>query len=462
MKRSLLSAVLVFSLLFMLISCLNDPSPPEVTTPPESTSAQPEEVLDISKAVIIYPATASDMVFSAASKLCKDIQDCCNIKLEFAKDTLKKESSDICEILIGNTNRAVSAELASGLGKDEYKLAVKENKLIIVGGSEYATKTAVEKFAQSITSSNITLNGEKLEISQSKVSTLSGKVEYGKLVITTDQKNSCVRVFDISSSNEDISASSAIWSFKYEKYNIADTRLREYNGKEVILAAYGSTQAKIVTFDDEKTVVWSTSMAASNPHACELLPCGVVAVASSDGNEIRFFDIDGDGKTYESKDLSDAHGLLYDPTLDILWAIGRTTLTAYEVNITQGVISVKEKTEYRKTIPSDYAHDLQPVYGNTDQMWIATSSTVYVYSKSQGRFMTDFDGASKISSNRIKGISNFDDGSVITIKPDGAFKSWTSKSFTLYLKKDGSFESHVFTSADCDFYKVRCLNKNYQ
>ena len=120
---------------------------------------------------------------------------------------------------------------------------------------------------------------------------LSGAVNTQYLVGLTDQKNSTVRVCDLTGAS--ISVADSIWSYKYEYYNIADTRLREYNGREVVLAAYGGNSASMVSFDDKKEVLWRTDSTASNPHACELIPCGVIAVAASNGGEVRFFDAAG-------------------------------------------------------------------------------------------------------------------------------------------------------------------------
>ena len=137
------------------------------------------------------------------------------------------------------------------------------------------------------------------------------------------------------------------------------------------------------------------------------------------------FDAAGNGKTYVAEKLEDSHGLLWDPAAGVLWAVGRTVLTAYEVTFDGGKITVTERRDLRTAIPSDWAHDLQPYYGNTDRMWVTTGSAVYVYSKSQKKFLTDYPGAAKIQRKNVKGIGNFEDGSVVLITPDGGFKTWT-------------------------------------
>ena len=48
----------------------------------------------------------------------------------------------------------------------------------------------------------------------------------------------------------------------YSEYNIADARARLYEGRTVILAAYGASSASIVDYETKKTV-WRTGYATS-------------------------------------------------------------------------------------------------------------------------------------------------------------------------------------------------------
>ena len=158
--------------------------------------------------------------------------------------------------------------------------------------------------------------------------------------------------------------------------------------------------------------------------------------------------------------LEDAHGVLWDDERGVLWAIGRTVLAAYRVTLDGTKVTVTEETSLRATIPSDWSHDLAPVYGNTDALWITTSSHVYQYSKSTGKFSTDYEGHAILDRKDVKGVGSFDDGSLVYIFPDGAFKTWTSQS--AFLLKNGSASSITATSADGHFYKIRVWDTRYQ
>lgn len=423
----------------------------------------PDTRVDLASYTIVRGERSSAYVTNAARNLRNEIKDRFGVEPAISDDWLtegdytSERVAALPEILIGSTNRPESEKGAEGLGKNEWRVSTAGKKIVISGGSDFATGAAVNAFLGALSGAEKTDGGLMLDLAGLA---LSGTSETRYLVGLTDQKNSTVRVCDLAGGS--VSVADSIWSRKYEYYNIADTRLREYNGREVVLAAYGGNSASMVSFDDKKEELWRTDLTASNPHACELIPCGVIAVAASTGGEIRFFDAAGNGKTYVAEKLEDSHGLLWDPAAGVLWAVGRTVLTAYEVTFDGGKITVTERRDLRTAIPSDWAHDLQPYYGNTDRMWVTTGSAVYVYSKSQKKFLTDYPGAAKIQRKNVKGIGNFEDGSVVLITPDGGFKTWTGRDLDFYAADGGSYLYISVKSTDGGFYKVRAWNKNYQ
>lgn len=369
-------------------------------------------------------------------------------------DTSSAELAARFEILIGGTNRPESAAAAEGIGGNEYRIRVTGNKIVIVGGSDMALAEGCRVFLTTVTGSTET---HTMKIPDG--TDITGKYESPYLIALTDQRNSVVSVYDLSLGSLD--TADAVWTHKYSAYNIAGTKFREYKGSEVVLAAFGTTNAEMVDYATGKTL-WSTASTAANPHGVELIPCGVVAVAASTGAQVRFFDVSGDGTAFVSFDLADAHGVLWDPEKEVLWAIGTNILTAFTVGLSGGKITVTERTDLRTTIPTSSAHDLQPYYGDTDRLWITTGSAVYIYSKSENKFLTTYEGSGVINRKNIKGIGNFADGSVAYIYPDGAFKSWTSASVTFIVKEGDTFTPSTLKSSDGDFYKLRVWNKNYQ
>lgn len=460
-KRTL-SLVLILLLTFAGLAACNNTSDGEASTAPETTAADTR--INIREYSIIRPDRASECLILSMRGVYHAIADEYGFDIDVADDWLQEKDYDservagLHEIIIGTANRPEATRAAEGLPKNGWRVTVDGNKIIAVGTSDIALREACDALVAALGGLEATEDG-RLLIDPTALE-LSGIATASYLVGLTDQKNSMVRVCDLTGGT--VGLADTIWSCQFEYYNIADTRLREYEGREVVMAAYGGSSAKMISFDDKKEILWHTDSTASNPHACELLPNGVIAVAASTGGEIRFFDAKGDGRTYASVALEDAHGLLWDPSNGVLWAIGTNVLTAYEVNISGGVISVSERTDLKNTIPTDSAHDLQPVYGYPDRMWITTSSAVYVYSKSERTFLTEFPGSGKVSGKNVKGIGNFDDGSIVLIRPDGGFKSWTGASLSFFPLRGDDYSSLTVRSGDSGFYKVRVWNKNYQ
>lgn len=429
----------------------------------DAATTAPDVRVNIADYALVRSEHASTYLTGSFRKLRNELRTRFGLEPEVTDDWIMEGDYDsdrvaaLHEILVGTLRRPEAEHAADGLGKNDWRISVSGNKIVISGGSDFALSAAMSALLELLTGAGNSEGGLTLDAAALE---LSGTSDAKYLVGLTDQKNSTVRVCDIAGGS--VSVSDSIWSCRYDYYNIADARLREYNGREVVLAAFGGNSASMVSFDDKKEELWRTDMTAQNPHACELIPCGVIAVAASNGGEIRFFDAAGDGNYYVAAKLEDSHGLLWDPEQNVLWAVGSAVLTAYEVTNDGKNITVTERADLKNTIPSNGAHDLQPYYGNTDLMWITTNSAVYIYSKSQKKFLTDHAAAEKVTRKGVKGIGNFADGSVVLITPDGAFKSWTGKKLDFYVC-DGTAYSHIgVSSTDGGFYKVRVWNKNYQ
>lgn len=97
---------------------------------------------------IIRPSTVGNSLNKAAQYLQKSFKNN-GFDVDFKDDWVKDESTipdDAYEILVGVTNRAESKTFSSGLRMKDYVIAVEGNRIIIVGGSEDATASAVDFF----------------------------------------------------------------------------------------------------------------------------------------------------------------------------------------------------------------------------------------------------------------------------------------------------------------------------
>ena len=459
MKR-FISLFFVFLLTFAAVACAGGGIPADTTesvteTIPPETEPLPTTVGLLSGGEALYrivrPDEGSDSEIQLAIDLKKSLKELTGADFSLKTDFLMPNESvtDVFEILVGATNRPESIEAKEGLTGDEYVIRVVGNKIVIVGGSDLMTARAVEAFLAMLSAENGFTIAVDLNIKE--------KIERGTyLVALTNQGNSQLEVYDISDGKLD--ESSLVWSYKMPYYNIAGTKLRhsEQYG-DVALAVCGSTYGCMISYPEGK-LLWRTEAAANNPHSIELMPNGVIAIASSTGGEVRFFTTDKAMSRTASATVSleDAHGVLWDEEKEVLWAIGRTVLTAYRVTLDGSKVTVTEEESLRATIPSDWSHDLAPVYGNKNELWITTGSHVYRFNKTTKTFTTD----PKLDRADIKGVGNFDDGSMVYIYPDGAFKSWTSQS--VFFLKNGIPTSETLTSSDGHFYKVRVWDTRYQ
>lgn len=465
MKR-FVSLFLVFLLTFGAVACSGD-APEETTeavidtTSAPETEPIPEDISLLNEAgeaayIIVRPDEGSDREVQAGISLNKSLKELTGTAFTIKSDFILPNESvdDAFEILVGATNRPESTAAREELAVNEYVIRVVGNKIVIVGGTDIMTERAVAAFLALLDAEKGFLLAADMNVKE--------KIGGDSFIALTNQGESLLEVYDISAGK--IDADSLIWSYKMPYYNIAGTKLRhsEKHG-DVALAVCGNSYGCMVSYPDGK-LLWRTEAAASNPHSIELMPNGVIAIASSSGGEVRFFttNVSISKTAAESVVLEDAHGVLWDDEKGVLWAIGRTVLTAYDVTLADGKVTVTEKTELRATIPSDWSHDLAPVYGNTSALWVTTSSHVYQFDKNTKTFSTDYAGHEILDRKDVKGVGNFENGSLVYIYPDGAFKTWTSQSAVFMKKSANGFDSLTLTSATGHFYKIRVWDARYQ
>jgi|GEM_PF-160610 len=182
--------------------------------------------------------------------------------------------------------------------------------------------------------------------------------------------------------------------------------------------------AAIVPYPEGNFRKWGLRL-DGNLHSAELLPDGNIAVAASTGGWVRVYTSSRgrDSAAYSEYRLPGAHGVQWDPDRHCLWALGDDELVALQVAGTSGspVLEVRMKTE----LPTRHGHDLQPVYGDPDRMWVSTGTAVYQYVKSQNLFDSGFPGNGRISRKSVKSVGNLKDGRVVSTVPDGLVRTNT-------------------------------------
>ena len=392
---------------------------------------------------IVYPEKTVEIIHDAAEVLRTALKTATGKNFKKQADT---SGTTEYEILIGDTNRDQSEH---SLGENEYIIKVDGNKIVIVGGSYYSTAVAVSKF-KDMFSKNAPYVKKTLSVKE----TLAPLYR----VAVSNSGDTSLDIYEIMPFN---TKAKLVKTFK----NIGATGVNFRNTTKhgnVVVCASGSV-VKVLSYDTGK-VIWSKTGIASSAHGAEVLPNGVVAVASSTPNTLSFFDMNSSAS--KTLTLDDAHAVLWDPKYEVVWAAGYTEIRAYKVTLKSGKLTVTEDESKRSPFNNTGAHDLAPVYYDKDKMWVSTFGKVYIYDKTTKKFSEEIPGSDGIDcGRRVKGLGNFPDGSMITTYPDEAADSlytWTTEKLNFYFMYEGKlYYSPVYTEGE-HYYKARVVCNDYQ
>lgn len=290
-----------------------------------------------------------------------------------------------------------------------------------------------------------------------------------------------------------------------------DVKLRPggpYGGRVIAIADGASGYVGVYTYPGLKRK-WSAYVGrgrAANVHGVEFLPDGNVAIANAagkDGGSVRILARKG-AKVLAQRAFVGAHEVLYDPSLRVLWAIGNSKLTKYPYRAGRLGPPVDYKLprssaySAQKDFPS-YGHDLQPVYGHKNRLWIVTSGGITQFSKTGTghcrlvrtevnwprphmdgagyRYCNDFPGASTINDGNFtpdhtgsyrrlpKSVGNDPaTGRVLLTYPDPAsgYQYWTTPYATLYSPSRYRPVQFSPSTTKTAYYRVRWLVSAYQ
>ncbi|RZU44021.1 hypothetical protein EV284_1477 [Streptomyces sp. BK022] len=272
-------------------------------------------------------------------------------------------------------------------------------------------------------------------------------------VLVCDQKRRKVLLLDSSRTvwDPDTDPSAVQWSFTPEGNPdfadlspqtswtyVSEAKARTLNGRAYVLvtASYGFAA---VVDRNSGARYWGGMVAGTpgdddlNPHSIELLGNGNVAVVASTGGEVRLYAASQGAysNAYVTAPLDAAHGVYWDAPRSLLWAIGGRQLVAYSVGTAAAPALKQTYAVDLPQLPSGAkpgGHDLYPVQGTTDQVWIATTEGVLRFSLSARAFSPYVtDSACSGLLGGVKSISNVGDD-VLFVSPDGDLSpSWWSE-----------------------------------
>ena len=226
-KRAITLVLMLLLICTGLAACNNSSPDGEGTSTPETTAADAR--INIREYSIIRPDRASDCLILSMRGVYHAIADKYGFDIDVTDDWLQEKDYDservagLHEIIIGTANRPEATRAAEGLPQNGWRVTVDGNKIIAVGVSDIALSEACDALIAALGGLEATEDG-RLLIDPAALE-LSG-IAKSYLVGLTDQKNSMVRVCDLTGGT--VGLSDTVWSCQLEYYNIADTRLREY------------------------------------------------------------------------------------------------------------------------------------------------------------------------------------------------------------------------------------------
>ncbi|MFE0107238.1 DUF6528 family protein [Streptomyces sp. NPDC059009] len=197
-----------------------------------------------------------------------------------------------------------------------------------------------------------------------------------------------------------------------------EAKFYQLGGKKYVATVAGRGFAAVFEAGTKRRF-WGAKLVAGsnayayNPHSIELLPTGEVVVASSG---------DKRGHAYAGRNLClfprkvskgrcvtlpHAHGVSWDSRRNRLWALGNDRLVAYRIDRSAPGRPALVR-DHGVVVPWPSGHDLSPVAGKPDRLWVVTGTPVYQYDIGTRKFYgpgqaQSYPGADRISPPPIKG-----------------------------------------------------------
>ncbi|MFP4489050.1 MAG: DUF6528 family protein [Bacteroidales bacterium] len=155
------------------------------------------------------------------------------------------------------------------------------------------------------------------------------------------------------------------------------------NSNDILVTSSGGGVA-VINIESKNVTFWAS---LPNAHSAELLPGGKLAVAaslSSMGNRINIYDLETPGVVLCTDSLYSAHGLVWDDSQSVLWALGYDVLRRYRLpDWDTGSPSLHMENEY--PLPGNDGHDLQPA-ADGKNLCLTTENNIWLFNTSSGEF----------------------------------------------------------------------------
>ena len=196
-----------------------------------------------------------------------------------------------------------------------------------------------------------------------------------------------------------------------------------FNRRYILMTASGGAVA-LIRISDHKLMFYANC--GQNPHSAEILPDGNIVTAESKSGEINTFVVDTVkvlGAKANTLKIGNAHNAVWDRKRSYLYVTGTisggvTALFRFKYNGDRTNPKLTNQTRIYTFTNESGGHDLFPVYGEEDKLWLTAASAVYKF---------DLTGITDATTNEpacekvysiadIKSICNSPDG-ILMLKP---------------------------------------------
>ena len=302
-------------------------------------------------------------------------------------------------------------------------------------------------------------------------------MSFGNLAALTDQRNDEIVVLDLDAKDLN-DPSAAVWSWNAfragdvdypnrSNHRPDDAKLRrcEAWGGDVVGITSSSGLIALVSYPSG-VCLFNDDAAGFGPHSIEILPNGLIAAAcSGNGNaeksQLRLYPaLSKRDSAFVFDPFPGAHGVLWDPEKEVLWALGDRELRAYAVAGTREAPRLIRRPDLGTAIPGG-GHDLSPVIGDCDRLWITYGQGVGQYVKSENAVLHAYAGSDVIDVRGCKSINSFPDGTVVWTVEDPKNKTAGHDTNVLNLLSPAQ-EVRQTEIPSRDFYKARAFVPDYQ
>ncbi|MBO5701452.1 MAG: hypothetical protein J6S71_03330, partial [Clostridia bacterium] len=290
-------------------------------------------------------------------------------------------------------------------------------------------------------------------------------------IALADQLNASIAVYDLASGEAVLKYEfkpKTSNGFSLEGYGnrVDEARLRysEKWGTYIMMFTSSSGYVGVASYPEEKCL-FEAELKGTSPHSIEYLPNGLIAVASSGGNDtskgfIRVYSTESKtGNRYAEAKLTSAHAVLWDETREILWAMGSTEIVAYEIGSDPASPSMTKIASYGCNDMKG-GHDLSAICGNDDQVWVG-GSIIRIFDKTTGMLIDNYAGASQVNAGSVKCICSFPDGTAARTVATGVYASHNTDRFKLFEFSESIANSKEFVFEGRAFYKARAFLAAY-